>query len=85
MVGAATWVAAVVLLMAALMTTGVLLQLLQSINFSWTYENYAMLYFLFAAILFIGFMLLRSYRNPRQKQDEAELPLGQNYPEKSKT
>jgi|SRR5271170_5291389 membrane protein implicated in regulation of membrane protease activity len=70
-VGTTTWVAAVALLIAALMITGVSVQSLAEIS-PWANKNYAVLFFLVAAVLFIGLMLLRSYRNPRQEQDEAD-------------
>jgi hypothetical protein len=69
--GATTWVAAVALLIVTLTITGVLVQLLAVVS-PWANENYAVLFFLSAATLFIGLMLLRSYRNPSQKSDDAE-------------
>jgi hypothetical protein len=56
------------------MMTGLSMEVLAEVS-PWANKNYTMLFFLIAALLFIGLMLLRSYRNPRRKEDETEISL----------
>jgi uncharacterized protein (DUF58 family) len=65
------------LLIAALMAAGVAVQFLAVLN-PWFGDNYVALLFIIAAVLFVGFMMLRSHRNPRGEQQDVE-PVGQNY------